>query len=107
MKGKKMGPTVRHTTISPDKDQLESMILKFIPAVVTCAHKKREADGWVAFKDERNLLTLRKDLLKLVRCGMLERKDLEEEIALLACVIWFLRKQNRKSLMDTMVGDFV
>lgn len=103
---KNVGPVVRHTTITPDKEKLDTMIRKFLPAVIAHAHKKRERDGWEDFKDEKNLLALRKELLKVVRHGMLGRKDLEEEIALLACVIWSLRKQHRKNILDTVMEDF-
>lgn len=46
--------------------------------------------GWDN-NDPENLLYLRKQLVKNIKEGMLDRKDQENDIALLACFVWFNR----------------
>jgi hypothetical protein len=38
-----------------------------------------------------NLLNYRTQLVKTIKAGMLEKKDMEVEIATLAAIVWFLR----------------
>jgi len=56
-----------------------------------------ELPKWDDSSDD-NLLNMRRFLVRSVREGMLERKDLEEEIALMACFVWFNRLEaDRKA----------
>lgn len=60
------------------------------------------------FKDENVksdvLLSLRKKLVFTLRKGMLERDDLEAEIAVLAAMVWFGRqkKEDRDKVLEGM-----
>lgn len=45
---------------------------------------------------DEKLLDLRRELVGAVRQGMLERKDKEIEIAMLACFVWWNRLEKEK-----------
>ena len=52
-------------------------------------------DKWSDASDEE-LLRLRKMLVIATRKGMLERRDMEMEIAMLACFVWWNRLEVEK-----------
>jgi len=59
--------------------------------------KKNKVPGWCEFSDS-NLLKLRKQLVSFVKEGMLERKDMEMEIAFVALCIYVQRLSHEDRL---------
>lgn len=56
------------------------------------------ADGyWIRPLNAASLLELRKDLRDGIRQGMLQRKDMEVEIALYAMLVWYHRQEMEKA----------
>jgi hypothetical protein len=93
-------PVFRNNKVSlVEKKKAEKVIRNFADVLYKRFQlKQREGrTGWDN-PDPENLLYLRKQLVKNIKEGMLERKDQEEDIALLACFIWFNRLEHEKKL---------
>jgi len=95
-------PKVTHRKMGNEKKKLQSVIEAFSKVMNAKALRQLER-GWTGWDDPQNLLQLRKDLVQHIKEGMYERKDQEEDIALLACFIWFLRlsDEKRQDIIDT------
>ncbi len=101
------GPVIRHSN-----EQLRRR--KFLPIVEKFAEelrngiKKMSEDKTVIgganwqIAEGKDLLELRRRLVAKVKEGMLERKDMELEIAFLSMMIWFARleKERRDRITD-------
>lgn len=86
-----------------DVDDLERVIGSFH------AELKKMAQSWVTRKGYSwqrktlaDLLAQRKELNQVVKTGMTKRQDLEVEIGLLACMVWW----NRKEIETALVKEF-
>ena len=100
-------PIIRHAKIDHvEKSRLRGVIRSFAKIVEEKALAKLQEgmEGWDNPSPE-NLLHLRKELVRHVEKGMLERKDQEEDIALLAAFIWFNRlEEHRRHALWTEWG---
>jgi hypothetical protein len=90
-------PVVRHTPTRPNVRAFESVLKKFTESMVSLYQKRLVDNGgkdlpWQSHQAE-DLLELRKMLRDSVREGILERKDQEETIAMLAAMVWFSRQE--------------
>lgn len=56
----------------------------------------KENGGFWKVTDPKEMIRLRKALLETTRKGMLERKDLEVDIGILAVTIWWNRLEGEK-----------
>lgn len=88
----------KHSKSVREVGRLKRIMAHFCKHVCAYAEKKAKRDPkWRVWQDEptvENLLALRKSLVAMVKKGMLDRKDLEEEIAVLAGLIWFMRQEE-------------
>ena len=96
-------PIVTHRKVSQEAQKLRKVWKKFGEAVLAKGLKKaREGrKGWENHS-EGNLLSLRKELVAHIKKGMLGRKDQEEDIALLAMMVWFhrLEQEARDAILN-------
>jgi hypothetical protein len=100
IKSEKPTPKFIHRNTRDDEIKFDRMFREFAKIVKNSAVrqiKNQKMDFNFDPKEEvdasgRKLLELRKQLIEAVREGMLERKDQEEKIALLAALIWFNRQ---------------
>lgn len=87
---------IRHFNAGVKRRKLRGVLKIFVREL----EKKLESsiktmDGWDDVSDKK-LLDLRRELVGAVRQGMLERKDKEIEIAMLACFVWWNRLEKEK-----------
>jgi len=88
-------PVVRHSTAAKDADKFQTLLTHFTKQAIDVVRKKMmngEFKDWheIDEKGER-LLKYRRELAACIREGMLERKDKEIEIVVLAVIVWFQR----------------
>ena len=80
---------IRHTPVAKYRKQFRSVMEAFAKEV------SHSSDSYVDLQtfatNDTNLLTHRRALVRMVKEGMLERKDMEPEIAMLAAIVWYLR----------------
>lgn len=78
-------------------DAFEAALGEFVQGIKRAAKTRLRAHGnkWL-IKEPKDILPLRKELLKTVKQGMGARKNLEVEIAMLACMVWWNRKEVAK-----------
>lgn len=90
---------VRHTDTAKQKARLGSLTKHFLRQVKQRAEKAGLSEGvdWDNPKG-KNLLKLRKQLVAMTKKGMLEREDMEVEIAMLAMFVWFNRMTFERQL---------
>lgn len=98
-KRKAARPTVTHTDTAKQKQRLASLTKYFLDLMKTRCEKAAFSEGleWDNPKG-KNLLRLRKQLVATTKQGMLEREDMEIEIAMLAMFVWFNRMNFEQQL---------
>jgi hypothetical protein len=95
IKDKSPMPKIRHNPVDKrESEKLKRVITHFFKEVVTKKALEKQREGWTGWDDPDNILKLRKRLVSHIKKGMLERKDQEEDIALLATFIWFNRLEG-------------
>jgi len=72
-----------------------------MPAMLEILQK--EGLSWNG-SEEKNLLALRKKLAGWIKKGMLDRKDEEAEIALLAMLVWYNRLEETQRMR--VIGEW-
>jgi len=86
--------TIRHFNSGPELRKARRVMAKFMTKVKQRMEKKIAKDrkyiNWFDTSEE-GLLDRRRELVKSIKEGMLERKDLEIDIAVNACFVWFNR----------------
>lgn len=102
------GPIVRHNIDKNLKNGVRRIVKEFYKQLDTQAEKfvtQKKLRNEHLFKDETVkadvLKALRQKLVYTLRKGMLEREDLETEIAVLAAMVWFGRQ--KKELQDRIL----
>jgi len=102
-----MAAITRHLNTSLEKKKIRRLMNAFVKQMTKTATqhviKNRGAEeslfGWDKYSDE-NLLNMRRRLVRVVKEGVHERQNKEEEIALVAAMVWFLRlKQEERDRM--------
>ncbi len=95
-------PKTTHRKIGEEKKKLKTVLGSFLKMLTAKCMLKMD-EGWVGWDDPQNLLDMRKSLVEHIKEGMFERKDQEEDIAILACFIWFnrLSDEKRQAILDT------
>jgi hypothetical protein len=92
-------PRIRHSTIARDMRVFRSLLKVFADEVEKEAMKRFKkghwTESWKSITPE-NLLVQRREMVARVKQGMLERRDLEIEIALQAAIVWYLRLEDNK-----------
>lgn len=100
IKSEKIAPKFVHRNTKDDEVKFDRMFRDFMKTVKTTAVRKIRT-GEMQFKFDPNedvgvsgekLLEMRKELVAAVKEGMIDQKDQEEKIALLAAFIWFNRQ---------------
>jgi len=83
----------KHTGFQGDMSIMNRMIDEFARDIMGRAARDRVSAGksW-KIKTPEDLLNLRRELVELVYQGMKRKQNLEGEIALLACIIYWERK---------------
>jgi hypothetical protein len=95
---------IRHSDLTPAKiNKLRSIYKVFFDKVFKAAETRARKDKpkwrpWLKEDDDETLLNCRRELAKYVKKGMLERQDMETEIAMLAGVIWYLRQSHEERM---------
>jgi hypothetical protein len=92
-------PKIRHSTAGKDVRKLKRLLHAFVKeAENKTARNLHRGVKLVNLQDasEENLLAQRKELVSLVKAGMLKREDKEIEIAVQAAIVWFLRLEEAK-----------
>ena len=90
-------PKIRHIKVDlKAKAKLKRVLKHFFEDVMVPKALEKQREGWTGWDDPDNILTLRKRLVGHIKRGMLERKDQEEDIALLAAFIWYNRLETAK-----------
>jgi hypothetical protein len=93
-------PKIKHTKVDlAEKKKLTAVITNFFKSVVLPKALEKQREGFIGWDDPKHLLDLRKALVDHTKKGMLERKNCEEDIALLACFIWYNRLEDKKRAM--------
>ena len=87
---------IRHFNTGAKRRKLRGVLKVFVREL----EKKLESsikvmDDWDDMSGEK-LLGLRRMLVATTKQGMLARKDMEIEIALLACFVWWNRLESEK-----------
>lgn len=87
---------IRHFNTGAKRRKLRGVLKIFVGDL----EKKLESsikvmNDWDNVSDKK-LLDLRRELVAVTKQGMLERKDMEIEIALLACFVWWNRLESEK-----------
>ena len=87
---------IRHFNTGAKRRKLRGVLKVFVGEL----EKKLESsikvmDDWDDMSGEK-LLNLRRELVGAVKQGMLDRKDMEIEIAMLACFVWWNRLEGEK-----------
>lgn len=106
----KKGPTIRHTSHTEETRAIKKIINTFIEHM-SLAGNRLVTDKKVNKKDLAvgdaivpgvRLLNARKKLAGAIKSGMLEKKNMEPEIAVYAAIVWFLRleKSKRDKIID-------
>lgn len=92
-------PKVTHTDSAKQRQRLGALTKHFLRLVKRRAEKAALSEGvdWDNPKG-KNLLKLRKELVAMTKQGMLEREDMEVEIAMLAMFVWFNRMTFERQL---------
>lgn len=95
-------PEVRHGVPRGEVRRLERIVEQF-SKLLSSNVKRMVAIGILDLDRDlepsvENLLCLRKELVRAVEVGMLERKDQEERIGILAALIWYLRLEEAQRL---------
>lgn len=95
-------PKITHTTLQRERRKIRAIVQSFAKKVIERVEKIREVDLRVFDPNEATLLDYRKRLVAQVKEGMLERKDMEIEIATIAALVWFMRltKDERDRVTD-------
>lgn len=98
-------PTVTHTDTAKQKARLASLTKHFLTQVKQRAAKAGLSEGvdWDNPKG-KNLLKLRRQLVAMTKKGMLERQDMEVEIAMFAMFVWFNRMSFEQQLAIMLDG---
>lgn len=87
-------PKIIHTNIAKQQRKFTAVMTMFTKAMVVQAP---DMVGKRTFEvSDENLLKHRKALVARIKEGMLERKDMELEIATLAAIVWFLRLDKKR-----------
>jgi hypothetical protein len=99
-------PKIIHSTVDlKEKKRLTNLVSHFFKDVVLPKALEKQREGYTGWDDPENLLELRKKLVHHIKKGMLERKDGEEDIALLAAFIWYHRlEQEKREALDAEWG---
>lgn len=88
----------KHSKTVKEIGRLKRILRHFLVRVIGYAERKAKKDPkwrlWLEEPTVENLLAMRKALVAMVKKGMLERKDCEEEIVILAGLIWFMRQEE-------------
>lgn len=90
---------------------LENALGQFFEDVLMKGRRQAiDAGGyWINQVDGENLLKLRKDLVNSIKRGMLNRKDIEIDIALKAFMVWYHRTEldraRRMKLEDIAIQE--
>lgn len=80
-----------HTTVQKDRKKLRVIVQSFAQKMAERINSFKNIDPKIFEHTDETLLKYRKELVDSVKKGMLERKDLELEIAITSAVIWFMR----------------
>jgi len=102
---KAQAPKIRHRNIGLERRRLRNALESFTKAIQAEAEKQmRNGRALLIDPTPEILLSNRKDLVALIKEGMLERKDQEQLIAFKAMVVWFLRLEDdkRRQIMGEM-----
>lgn len=100
---KKLKPVVKHRKTSQEMRKIKRAWAKFSEVTLAKAEQKiGEGKGGWEIHDKGSILSLRKSLVAHIKKGMLQRKDQEEDIALLAMMVWFHRvtQEERDRILE-------
>ena len=89
-------PKIRHGKRDVTEKQKIIGVVRAFAKVMESKALKQWRDGMEGWDNPENLLDLRKALVGHIEKGMLERKDGEDDIALLACFIWYNRLEDQR-----------
>lgn len=98
-------PRVTHTDTTVKKQRVGGVTKRFLKLVKQRAEQVAVSEqvDWDNPKG-KNLLKLRKQLVATTKTGMLERKDMEVEIAMYAMFVWFNRMSYEEQQALMMAG---
>ncbi len=92
---------IRHSDVGKKMRKLRPVIAKFVEAMETKSGDMLKTNpslkrlDWETPTPEK-LLQVRREIASYIKSGMLERKDQELEIAVLAMLAWFMRLEDAK-----------
>ena len=90
-------PVIRSSVNRKDAKKVESIIDHFSKFMKSRAIRLMAEDKVKPLPERpttEDLLNARRSLVSAVEAGMLERKDQEEIIGILAAIVWFMRQEE-------------
>lgn len=106
------GPKVSHVSYGDEARAIRKVITNFTDAMQLTANRminsreigKEELGIDNSQINGEKLLNLRKKLVQAIKSGMLDKNDMEPEIAVYAATIWFMRLE--KDRRDRIVNEW-